>query len=248
MITPMPNSNDSSTISIHAPSTALYRSRIEILRILSAVAHDQCLVSAEVGNGRLFVTRILLIDDCSDFIALEYGGAKTTNQMVFKQRSLEFDINHNGAHITFELTSPSETMVNGEPTIRFPLPLALVVSQRRKYARIPVSADISLRCVADDAGVMPFEVRIIDISLQGIGGMIYDRGIGLREGMILRGCRIMIPGGEAIVADLEVRNTATVTLRDGTLASRAGVRFLERPHGIEALIDMFVHDLDKDGA
>jgi len=75
---------------------------------------------------------------------------------------------------------------------------------------------------------------------------VYERVIQLTAGMILKGCRIMVPGHDAIVADLEVRNLLPVTMLDGRPAARAGVRFVKRPRGIDKLIDRFVHDLDTD--
>jgi hypothetical protein len=122
---------------------------------------------------------------------------------------------------------------------------ALSKPSQSAFQHINVPEDVSLNCIVDNAGIIPFEVKITDISLNGIGGMVYDRGIHLRDGMILSDCKIMIPGGKPIVADLEVRNSRPVTLPDGTLAARAGVKFVKRPAGIEALIDMFVQDLDK---
>lgn len=233
------------TTARNAPSSALYRSRIEIHRILQSIARDGGTVSAEVGDSKLFVTRLLHVDDASEHLAFAFGTDKSTNRLVLNQRSLEFVVNHHGAHITFAVSGPSQTMCNGEPAIRYPFPHALVLNQRRGQPRIRIPPDVSLRCLVDDPGGMPFEVRIVDISLDGMGTMLYDRGIALAAGMILKGCRIMIPGGHLIVADLEVRNAIAVTLPDGTPASRAGVRFVKKPEGIEALIDMFVLDLDQ---
>jgi len=233
---------------LQAPSSALYRSRIEIARILESIAREGDTLSSEIGADKFFMTQLVRVDETADQLDFAFGPDKATNRLVLKQRLLEFEVNHQGAHITFEVSGPREAMCSGEPAIRYAIPRALVQTQRREHPRIPVPADVSVRCIADAAGVMPFEVRINDISLNGMGGMLYERGISLAAGMILKGCRIMVPGHEPIVVDLEVRNSTPVTMLDGRLAARAGVRFVKRPRGIEALIDMFVHDLDRDAS
>jgi len=244
----MPDFTVTATFSkpLQAPSSALYRSRLEIARILESMAREGSALTAEINEEKLFVTQLVHVDETADQLDIAFGSDKATNRVVLRQRSLEFEANHQGTHVTFAVAGPRETMRNGEPALRYALPHALMQTQRRAHPRIPVPADVSVRCVADAAGVMPFEVRITDLSLAGMGGMVYERGISLAPGMILKGCRIMVPGHAAIVADLEVRNTLPVTMLDGRPAARAGVRFVKRPRGIDKLIDRFVHDLDQD--
>jgi len=91
-----------------------------------------------------------------------------------------------------------------------------------------------------------FEARITDISLGGMGGLLYSGDIVLEAGTILKGCRIIIPGGKAVIADLEVRYTKAITSPEGTPPiNRAGVRFVQKPDGIETLIDMFAQNPDN---
>jgi hypothetical protein len=88
--------------------------------------------------------------------------------------------------------------------------------------------------------VASFEARIVDISRGGMGGMIHDPGVKLSPGTVLKGCRIVIPGAEAVVADLEVRYSVPVFQPDGSLAQRTGVKFLGDPIGLDALLKKFV--------
>ena len=70
--------------------------------------------------------------------------------------------------------------------------------------------------------------------------MIYDAGVRLAPGTVLRGCRIMMPGSKPVVTDLEVRYTVATVQPDGSLAQRSGVKFLGEPAGIDALLSRFV--------
>jgi len=226
----------------------LYRSRIEIRRILQALAGDSCPVFAEIDDDKLFVSQILSVDPDAGHFVIAYGTEKSINSALFDQPSVEFFSNHQGAHLIFEVAGAADTLHEGQPAIQFRFPRTLILYHRREHPRIPVPSDASLRCIADEGGVMPFEARIIDISLDGMGGMIYEGDISLAEGSVLKGCRIIIPSGEAVIADLRIRYTTTVTLPDGTLAHRAGVRFMQRPEKIEALINIFIQNLGNDAA
>jgi c-di-GMP-binding flagellar brake protein YcgR len=226
------------------PENVLYRSRIEIGRILQALVSAGRPVSAEIGDDKHFVSRMLSVDPDTGYFVIAYCANKSLNSALFKQSSLEFTANHQNAHLVFQVSNPSDTLFEERPAIRFALPQSLIIYHRRERPRIPIPADVSLRCIADEAGILPFEARIIDISLDGMGGMLYDRDIAIEAGTGLKHCRIIIPGGKAIITDLEVRNSAMMALPDGTFANRAGLRFIQRPKEIESLINMFVQNLD----
>jgi hypothetical protein len=117
-------------------------------------------------------------------------------------------------------------------------------SNRREHPRFRVPSDVPLRCIP--VGVASFEAQIVDISRGGIGGMIYPASVKLPPNTVLKGCRLVIPGGEAIVVDLEVRNTRSIVQPDGSLAQLSGVRFLDEPKGIDALLKKFVIEFDED--
>lgn len=242
----MTGTADSSRTPQHPlPENVLYRSRIEIYRILQALMNERSSLSAEIGNYQQFVSHILSVEPATGHFAVAYCANKSLNRVLFDLPALEFTAGYRDAHLVFQVSAPSDAQFGGQPALQFAFPQSLILYHRREHPRIPVPADVSLRCVADEEGVISFEARIIDISLDGMGGMLYDSSIMLTAGTMLKGCRIITPGGEAIIADLEVRYVATITLPDGTLAHRAGVRFIQRPEQIEALIGLFVRDLDK---
>lgn len=230
------------------PENVLYRSRIEIYRILQALAGERISLSAEIGDYQLFVSHILSVDPAAGHFVIAYCANKSLNGTLFDLPVLEFTASYRGAQLVFQVSHPSDTQFDGRPAIQFAFPQSLILHHRREHPRIPVPADVSLRCVADEGNAISFEARITDISLDGMGGMLYDSGVMLTAGTVLKGCRIITPRGKAIVADLEVRYVTTITLPDGTPAHRAGVRFMQRPEQIEALIGMFVRDLDEAAA
>jgi len=233
----------------HIPQgNMLYRSRADICRILQFLASDRCTVSAEIGGGELFVSHILSVDTNAGHFIVAYSANKSANAMLFSLPSLEFAADHQGAHLVFQVSCPANTRFDGKPAIQFILPQSVILNHRRKQPRISVPEDVSLRCIADEGGVISFEARITDISLDGMGGLLYSSDIVLEAGTLLKGCRIIIPGGKAVIANLEVRYTKMITLPDGTSINRAGVHFAQKPDGIEALIDMFAQNPDNTAA
>jgi len=219
----------------------LFRSHIEITRILKQLARSRAVLSAVVGDlGHLFLTRVLHVDSDEEFLVLAYSEERRANTALLEQASVVFRASDKRGRIEFATSAPSETVFDGAPAVRFALPHTLVRSQLREYPRFKVPADASLRCVADSAGVAPFEARIVDISRGGMGGMIYDADVRLAPGTVLRGCKIMLSGGKPVVADLEVRYTVLMVQADGRLARRSGVKFLTEPKGIGALLNRFV--------
>ncbi len=225
----------------------LYRSRIEIIRILARLARDKAVLSAELGEpGQLFLSRVLHVDRAEDFFILAYSEERQANAALLAQASVAFVASEQRGRIEFLASAPVETVYEGVPAIRFTIPQALVRSQSREHPRFKVPADSSLRCIADSAGVASFEARIVDISRGGLGGMIYDSQVTLMPGTVLRGCKIILAGSKPVVADLEVRHTAPVVLADGSLARRSGVKFIGEPEGLDALVQRFVVESDED--
>lgn len=227
------------------PENALYRSHIEICRMLQLLAKKHTSIHADIGINKMFISQVLFVDLRAEHFVISFCANKSLNSKVLQLPSLKFTANFQDAHVAFEVSNPAEVQFSGQPAIQFALPHTLIVYNRREHPRIPLSPNLSLRCIADASGVVPFESYITDISHDGLGGILYDYGIKLKPKTILKGCRIITPNGTAIVADLELRHVAAITLPDGTLANHAGLRFIQRPGEIAELISFFIRDLDK---
>jgi c-di-GMP-binding flagellar brake protein YcgR len=229
---------------LNIPINALYRSRIEIYRILKELTGESCPIFAEVGEERLFVTRILLVNENSGYLVIEYGADKSINSSLFNRPSLKFRASYSGAHLVFKVSKPLDILLNDKPAIRFALPRSLIYSQRRELSRAIIPPHISLSYTAKDVNGKLFDAKIFDISMDGMGGMICDESVTLQVGTVLKESRIVYSGGKPVTVDLVVRNTKIITRSDGTRYTRTGVRFMQRPEEIQALINLFVYDLD----
>ncbi|MBU0620405.1 MAG: flagellar brake protein [Gammaproteobacteria bacterium] len=228
------------------PENLLFRSHLEICRIMQHLAQEHSPVTAEIGSGHVFKSFILSADAASGHFTVAYCIHKQTNSMLLDSPLVEFTAtDRQSLHYTFDATEPEEIQLDGQPAIQFVMPVTLLLHNRRDHPRIPVPADVSLRCVADEGGFMPFESHVTDISHEGLGCLIYDPAINLEAGAILHGNRVILPNGNAVVADLELRYVTTNTQADGSVVNRAGFRFVQKPAEIRDLVGYFIQDLDK---
>ncbi len=231
------------------PENILFRSHIEICRILQVLAQEHCKITAEIGKDRhYFPSHMLSINLESNHFYIAYSSNKSLNAKLLAEPSTEFTATDpQNLHFTFSGTNPEEkeTLPGGEPAIQFEMPKVLLLHNQREHSRLPIPADVTLRCVADEAGIIPFESHVTDVSHDGLGCLIYDPDINLEKGTILKSCRIVIPNGDAVITDIILRHISTVTLPDGTIAHRAGFRFSRRTPEQQKVINMFIQDLDK---
>jgi len=229
------------------PQNALLESRIEICRLLVAISKARHSISADVGS-HIFITHILHVDLRAEHLVVSFCANKTLNNLVLESGPLRYTGSYMDAHIAFDLSTPTEVQFNDAPAIQYPLPPSVVLYHRRDCPRADVPSNISLRCIADEGGFMPFESRITDISHDGFGAIQYEGDINLDPGTLLKGCRIMLPGSGSVVADLELRYTLITLRPDGSAAHRSGFRFVSKPEGLARLVGTFMQDLDKRSA
>jgi len=139
--------------------------------------------------------------------------------------------------VEFAAADPQKILHGGMPAIRFKFPEVLVDRQRREYDRASVSPQIPLQCLAEAGGVLSFKGALVDISVGGIGFLVYDPSITLEPGTVLKGCRIEPDDPSPLILDLEVRYSELVSLADGTRAERSGCRVVSRPETLKQFVE-----------
>ncbi len=225
----------------------LFQSHIEICRILQMLAHERSRITAEVGEHLSFKAFMLALDLPQARFTTTFSPNKEANRALLNfPDAVEFTATDSqGMLYSFEASTPEEAEIDGQPAIHFSLPKALLLHNRREHARFSNAHDLSLRCVADAAGFMPFESHITDVSHDGLGALIYDLDVHLEPGAVLKGSRIITPTGDAVIADLELRHINRTKMPDGTTVNHAGFRFLQPPSEIAQLLSLFIQDMDK---
>ena len=157
--------------------------------------------------------------------------------------SLVLRCNHRGAQFAFAGDKPKYVADVGEPCIQCELPTTMLgMQQRRRFGRIEVPAEATVRCDLR-IGQQVFASRLIDVSLDGICALITDPMIPLCAGTRLESARVRHAEAEPFLVDLEVRDAGRVTLPNGKPASRVGCKVLGSREVLEELIRLFIVDL-----
>lgn len=225
-------------------SRLLVRSGIEIGHLLEAMLADGDVVTADVQQGeRLFLSRLLRVDASEGAFVVACSEFGEVNLELLSSASVTLFCNHRGMHYAFVATVPRETEHQGAAAIRFAFPIALFAHRQRAQVRIRMPPRVPLECEIA-WGPLSLDARIVDLSLEGIGTILYDAGIHLEPGTRLERARIIHPERGVVVVDLEVRYSIRVVLPDGSPGTRSGCKFLGASKDLDELIRLFVTDLD----
>lgn len=221
----------------------LVRSGMEIGRILDSMLQAGDTLTANLPSQLLFLSRLLYVEPVKGYMLLSYCDHKPANTAVLEARSVTFRCNHRGAQFAFSGGTPQQTVHSGQPCIQCGLPTAmLAMQQRRALQRVQVPVHASVDCDVR-MGVLSFDAKVVDVSLDGIGTLVTDGTIPLCAGTRLERARIRHPQREPIYVDLEVRYVSRVTLPNGERASRIGCKIVSSPAALEELIRLFIIDL-----
>jgi hypothetical protein len=124
----------------------------------------------------------------------------------------------------------------GKPAIRFKFPHVLADRQRREHDRASVAEADSAGMPRRRGGVLSFKGGLVDISVGGLGFLIYHPSITLEPGTVLKGCRIG-QDESPLILDLEVRFSEMIELADGTRAERSGCRVVVGPETLKEFVE-----------
>jgi len=108
-----------------------------------------------------------------------------------------------------------------------------------------VPATVALICEMR-IGALSLEAAVVDISLGGLGTLVYDSRIRLEPGMRVERARILHGANDPVTVQLEITNVTEVKDRDGRPANRAGCVIRGSRQTLEDLVRMFISDLGED--
>ncbi|MFZ2155628.1 MAG: flagellar regulator YcgR PilZN domain-containing protein [Bradyrhizobium sp.] len=238
----MEEEREADRLSARADKTGqlLVRSGIEIRKTLEAIRASGDVLSVDLESDQhLFVSRLLEVDARNRTMTIGWSESKEANALILRKMSVAFSTNHEGLHFQCVAGHPRQTDFGNRSAIQLDLPKAMFAMQRRALPRYFVPPTVPLKCEIS-LGPISFDAQVIDLSLGGIGAILYEPSIRLDVGMIISRAMIALPAHAPVLAALEVRNIRTVTRADGSVAKRAGCRFIAPSSGIEALVRLFL--------
>ena len=213
------------------------RSPAEIAAVLAIVQGEKGSITANLKGGELlFASQLRAVDPVAACIVIDLSANEAANAALLARPRCTFFASIPGGHVEFAAADPQRIEHDGKPAIRLKFPDVLADRQRREYDRTAVWPQIPLVCVADDGGILSFKGGLVDISIGGLGFLMYDPNITLEPGTVLKGCRIDPYNQSPLVVDLEVRYSEMVDLADGTHAERSGCRVVEHPESLKEFV------------
>ena len=206
----------------------ILRAPEEIARVLDWLVTRSVPIVSDLDGGELvFRSRLRFVDPARTYVIIEPGADEAANEALLARPRATFYAEPGGWRVEFAAADPIRTFPNeGPPGIRLRFPEIVAGHQRRADERTAAPPQHALRCIVDEAGVMPFDGIITNVSKGGICFLQYDPAISLEPGTVLKGCRIESAGGDSVVVDMEVRYSQLVDLAGGTQAHNSGCRFL----------------------
>ena len=115
---------------------------------------------------------------------------------------------------------------------------------KRAFPRRAVPAKVALRCEMR-VGALSLEAAVVDVSLGGIGTLVYDPRVRLAPGLRVENARILHSDNLPVIVDLEITNVSPVVDREGRQANRAGCIIRGSRETLEELVRMFISDLGE---
>jgi len=221
----------------------MLRSPEEIARVLNSLVMRGEPIASYLGGGKqLFHSRLRFIDPARAYIIVELSADDWANKALLARPRATFHAEPGGWRVEFAAADPKPTSPHeGAPGIKLRFPEIVAGHRRRADERADAPPRKALRCVIDEAGVMPFDGTMTNVSKSGICFLHYDPKISLEPGTVLKGCRID-SDDDSIVVDMEVRYSQLVDLSDGRQVESSGCCFLnlsaEETARIEKMFDL----------
>jgi c-di-GMP-binding flagellar brake protein YcgR len=226
--------------------TRITRLKPEIARVMEVLSTRQLPVTSILLGGELqFVSQLIYADPAHSHLMFKRSPDAAANDALLRRPRCTFESNSPDWHIEFSTGPAALVQHEGEAAIRTEFPDVLTTLQRRASERINPDESVSLRCVADAGGFVPFEASIVDIGLGGLCFLAYPSDIALEPGTILSGSRILFSGEEAAVVDLEVCYSELINRPDGSRALRSGCKIVGARDSIERIVQRLLDNRMK---
>ncbi|MBV8465063.1 MAG: flagellar brake protein [Burkholderiales bacterium] len=224
----------------------LIRSREEVLRIFETLLALRAPLSAHPpGRDVFFSSQLCAVEPDGIGLAMPCAENDALGRALVTLDAVPIQSHYPRGNVEFLASRLATARVGQVPALRFDVPEFVLVRQRRAHPRIKVLPSMPVHCLADEQGPLPFDALVADISVGGLGAMVYDASITLEKGAVLRGCRLVHPGGSVENLDIEVLYSHDAVLPDGRPARMSGCRFVQMTPELEGLMQVFIADLER---
>lgn len=219
-------------------------SKVEIQRLAMQLAEHHELVCIYVDStDRFGLSSMLAVDERSLTLDMPSGAlrheiaAATTLSCVSTLQRVK---------LQFDCEAVEIIEWQGQPALKVRLPDSVLRIQRRDFYRLTVPLGNPLSCFFPTGHGEDFEVSLVDVSVGGIGILGYVPGLRLTAGTIYHSVRIELPDAGTVVADVEIRSSYNVTLRNGIKTVRTGGQFINLPGPMQSMVQRYITRVERE--
>lgn len=218
------------------------QSATEITSILGKLHEKNQLMQMRfAGSKTPSITKILDIDRQSKTFIIDSSLSAYQSNEIRKSNDIAFEVVLDKIKILFNVSEATPMTFEGRPAIQLPLPQKLARLQRREQYRLSV-ANCLLRIPIEKNGRLKYlDCTLRDISTGGVGFMDeFPSEIAMKVGATYENCLLMLPGTQALVVTVEIRNFAA-----NAATQRFGCQFVNLSRAEDALIQRYIMKLER---
>lgn len=221
----------------------------DIQFVLRGVMQEKTLITLYFDQGNSFIlSSILAIDPRNKIMILDYGNDEKLNQKILNTAKLTCVTSQAKVKVEFKCSSIKKIQFQDNSAFMVDLPESLSRMQRRDFFRITTPTVKPLICIIplpSEYESKTAEVVLLDISCGGIAVIDQHHIISFDPGTTFKNCQITLPEIGTITADIKVKNTYEVKLRNEITCKRAGCEFIKPPTKILAMIQRYIIKLEQ---
>jgi len=230
----------------------------EILALLHGIERNHALVTANFDNGKdAILTAILAVRKADNSIVLDYGVNPLLNRRMLESQKVIFVTTDGQIKVQFSATDVVKTRFEKQDAFKIKIPTSLIRLQRREYYRIDTPVMQPPQCMvpiqnarrskdADAKSNSEWSVRIVNISVGGVGIEDFPKAVAVIHNIVFKGCQIILPDIGTLTVNIKVLNTYDVAARAGGAVQRHGCIFINLDSGMQSMIQRYIIKLDRE--
>lgn len=220
----------------------LVHSHSSIASILRNLMRENSTITAYLPTSdEVVATGILHVDLEKKMVILDATKETKRNNQFSNSSNVLFDLKQNSVILQFVAKQTQPARFNGESAVFIGLPDRLLRLQRREFFRVAAISNTGVTCVIKEAHGVTHKLEVEDVSLGGVGALLVDDALPVKQFKIFRNCELRIPGFATLVVDLQIRNCFEKTLQSGRKVRRMGLSYVNLSTDKENLLQKYIN-------
>ncbi len=223
----------------------LLHGRGAIIQKLRQLEKARSLLTAHFGGGRhSLLTQVVEVMPDKEVVVLDYGADEKLNRKILEADRIVFKAQHEGITAQFTVDRLQRARRHGKTAFACPLPDSLLWVERREFYRVRVPLGDPVYCEIPQGDDEPLRLRIIDISVAGVG--LHDPEFRLEAEIEhpLPGCRLLLGEHGTALVSLVVRNLIPDNPDDENGGRRVGCQIENLAMDMNTIIQRYIHAVE----